>query len=289
MKRAFVFLFFLIGFTRSGYGQLLTPEFRLDLHYKDAGGSFPASPVAFGYDPTATDTIDKQYGEQWYPPSGGPGGFYLAFQFPGDTVASLIDIEHKPSTDSFALQYTISLSADAYPAVLSWDRSQLPQAITGIWITPAGAPFLIMADMTKQDSVTIDNINPTDTNYAINWEPAVITLFYNTPPHLLAVSPSSNSGDGLLSGLSAYPNPMSVSGALSFFLSQTANVQVTGYDALGREVLRMTKNEPAGERQIDLTAASSAILATAKGAILLRVDASSGTRNDTKTVMIVKE
>jgi hypothetical protein len=289
MKRAIIFIFLLIAFTSAGYSQS-TPEFRLDLHYKDAGGGGSSNPVAFGYDPKASDTLDSQFGEIWYPTAKtNPGGYYLAFQFPGDTIASLVDIMHKPTTDSFVLQYKVFLSAFIYPAVLSWDRSKIPANVTGIWIAPAAAPFLIMADMSKQDSVTIDLVNPTDTNYANNWEAAIITLFYNTPPHTLAVSQTASPGAGLVSELTAYPNPMSTSGALSFVLSEPAALSIVGYDALGREVLRIAKNEPAGESQIDLSAASSAMLASARGAILLRVDASSGTRNDTKTVMLVKE
>jgi hypothetical protein len=281
MKRT-ILLFVLFNVCmRVSYGQSSAPEFELNLHYKDAGGSAPASPVAFGYDPKAADTLQTKFGEQYYP-GPAPGGFYLAFLLPGDSIASQIEVLRKPSIDSFILQYTIYLSANIYPAVLSWDRSLIPSAIKSIAISPPGAPFLLMADMTKQDSVVIDDLNPTDTNYATNWEPATITLYYNTEP--LSVSPTPDPSAGLLSGLIAYPNPMRGSGDLSFSLSEPSSVIVTGYDAIGREVLRVVKSEPAGENILDLSG-----LANARGAIMLRVDASSGSAYETKNVMMVKE
>jgi hypothetical protein len=281
MKRAIGLILLIIAIPRLSNGQNATPEFELNLHYSDAGGSAPSSPVAFGYDPQASDTLQLKFGEQYYP-GPAPGGFYLAFLLPGDSIASQIEVLQKPSIDSFTLQYTIYLSANVYPAVLSWDRSSIPSAIKSITITPPGASFLLMADMTKQDSVVIDDLNPTDTNYATNWEPATITLYYNTAP--LSVSPTPVPNTGLLSGLITYPNPMGESGDLSFSLTQAANIVLTGYDAIGREVLHMTKSASAGENILDLSG-----LATERGAILLRVDAASGFQYETKGVMLVKE
>jgi hypothetical protein len=265
--------------------QQATPEFQLDLHYSDAGGGHPSgnAPVAFGYDPSATDSgVDKQFGEAQIPLTS-PGGFELAFEI--DPIdGSLIDILQKPTADSFILQYTLYLSADLYPAVLSWDRSKIPTAIKGIWITPYGEPSFKMADMVTQDSVIIDAANPTDTNYYLNWGPAVITLYYNTEPYFLGVSETAISGSGLLSALAAYPNPMSENSALSFNLSEPAYVSVTGCDAAGREVLRIAKYVSSGANLIDLSS-----LANARGAIFLRVDAESSTTSEVKTLVVMKE
>ena len=140
-----------------------------------------------------------------------------------------------------------------------------------------------MLDMTAQDSVTIDIVDPTDTNYAANWESAIITLYYNTTPHLLSVSDAAGSS-GLLSGLVTYPNPMQSSGTLVFTLSQQASVIISGYDALGREVLHLTKSGSTGENLIDLSG-----LEGTEGAIMLRVDASSDAEHVTKSVMLIKE
>ncbi len=282
MKRVFIILFLLLTISRTGWSQTETPEFQLNLHYKDAGGGGGTSPIGFGYDPGATDGLDPLFGEQWFPgPS--PGGYYVAFELPGDTISSLIDIMQMPKADSFIIQYKFYLSAFVYPAVLSWDRSLIPPAVKGIWITPYGAPFLKMVDMTAQDSVTIDITDPTDTNYATNWEPAIITLYYNTTPHLLSVSDGGGQ-TGLLSDLVTYPNPMRSSGTLEFTLSQQASVIINGYDALGREVLHLTKNGSAGENLMDLTG-----LAETQGAILLRIDASSDAAHVTKSVMLIRE
>jgi hypothetical protein len=269
----------------SVHAQQATPEFRLDLNYSDAGGGHPSgnAPVAFGYDPSATDSgVDKQFGEAQLPLTN-PGGFELAFEL--DPIdGSLIDILQKPSLDSFILQYTLYLSAYQYPAVLSWDRSKIPPAIKGIWITPYGEPSFKMGDMVTQDTVVIDAANPSDTNYYLNWGPAVITLYYNTEPYFLGVAESVNPVSGLLSDLAAYPNPMSAKSALSFNLSESAYVSITGCDAAGREVLRLAKYISSGENIIDLSS-----LADARGAIFLRVDAESGTSSEVKTLVVMKE
>ncbi len=285
MKRAFVLFFFLITFSRLGYGQAVQPEFELQLQYSTADGGGNTDAKGFGYDPAATVGIDPQFGEEFYPGVAFPGDYFFAFNL-NDSAGdySEVDILPKPTTDTFTLQYSLYLSAYMYPATLSWNPSDIPPAIKGITITPFGAPFLKMVDMTKQASVTIDDVNPTDTNYANNWEPAIITIYYNTPSPFDGVTLNPVAGEGLLSNLIAYPNPMSNSGAVAFMLSGPASVIVTGYDAVGREVLRVTKNEPAGETMLDLTG-----LTNARGAIMLRVDAASDAQHDTKSVMLVKE
>ncbi len=287
MKRAFVFLFLLIALPRFGRAQTATPEFELKLHYSDPGGGGNSDPKGFGYDPAATVEINTQFGEQYYPGlfASGVGNYFMAFQKPDSSSDfSEIDILPKPVTDSFILQFTLYLSPFACPAKLSWDRTQIPAAIKGIWITPLGAPFLKMGDMVTQDSVVITQ-TVTDTNYYGNWGPAVLTLYYNTTPAFLDVSPSLVPTSGLLSSLATYPNPMLANGTLSFYLSDAASIIVSGYDALGREVLCVVKNEPSGENTIDLSSAVS----THSGAMLLRVDAMNDTQHETQTVMMVKK
>jgi hypothetical protein len=285
IKRAFVLLFGFAAFSRVGYGQTLTPEFELKLKYSDAGGGGNSDSKGFGYDPAATGGIDSRFGEMLYPGLVGSGGYFLAFPLnDSEEDYSEINILRKPTTDTFTLQYTIYLSAFMYPAVLSWDRGQIPSGIKNIVITPSGAPFLKMVDMTQQSSVTIDDINPTDTNYASNWETATITIYYNKPSPFASVSSAVNMGAGLLSGLVTYPNPLRTTGTLSFSLAELASITVSGYDAIGREVFRMTKNEPAGDNLIDLSS-----LVNAHGAIMLRVDASSDAAFETKNVMLVRE
>ncbi len=228
MKRVVGLILLIIAIPRLSNGQSATPEFELKLHYSDPGGGGISNPVGFGYDPAAkivtedSTDVDTEFGEFIAPliTPGGPGSFEELFELdPMD--GGYIDILPKPDSNSFILQYTFYLSPFQPPATLSWDRSQIPSAIKSITISPAGAPFLIMADMTKQDSVVIDDINPTDTNYYTNWDPAIITLYYNSGPD--AVSPTPNLNTGFLSDLIAYPNPMTERGSLSF-LSQTHRV-----------------------------------------------------------------
>ena len=248
MKRTLILLILLTVLPRLSNGQTATPGIRVKLHYKDASGGSNTDPKGFGYDPAATDGIDKQFGETYYPGIA-PGGTFLAFDLhDSEGDYSEVDILPKPATDTFTLQYTVYLSANIYPAVLSWDPSEIPSAIKGIVITPASASFLPMVDMTKQSSVTLDDANPSDTNYYLNWEPAIITIYYNKPSPFSSVAPAANVSSGLLSNLTTYPNPLSVSGVVSFSLSEPASIVVSGYDALGREVLRVTKTEPAGAK-----------------------------------------
>jgi hypothetical protein len=286
MKRILAVLFLFIALPHSSLAQSSTPEFKLVLHYSDAGGGGNSDPKALGYDPSATVGIDPQFGESLYPGFPAPGDYFLAF-FLNDSSsgdATETDILPKPATDSFTLQYTLYLSPYKSPAKLSWDRSQIPAAVKGLWITPLHSPFQKIDDMTTQDSAIITATDFTDPNYAGNWEPAVITLYYNTVPHFLDVPASGTAVAGLLSNLRAYPNPMLTSGALMFTLSEPASVIVSGYDAVGREVLHIEKQAPAGMNRMDLSA-----LANTHGAVLLRVDAANGTEHATNTVMLVKE
>ena|GEM_PF-2824494 len=260
--------------------QSLIPEFRLDLHYHDAGNGGNGYPVAFGYDARATDGIDTAFGEAYYPPVVGPGGFYLAFQI-SDTEASLIDIMYKPGTDTFTIQYPLVLSAFEYPATLSWDRYQIPSQIKAITIAPPGNHTRLMADMTKQDSVVITT-DLSSPDYALNWMPAIITVYYNFAP--AAVENDFTADAGLISKASVYPNPMVSNSVLDLTMNDAALVTIEAYDVTGRELMYISRNVGPGDAVMGLNT-----LPKSSGAVLLRIDASSSSRHETRTVMAMRE
>jgi hypothetical protein len=284
MKRYTVTLLLVLSqlFYSTGKGQSKTPEFRLDLKYRDTSGlAAPGSPVAFGYDSTATEGIDAMYGEQFYPGGSPGGGLAVYFALPDDTDYSEVDIMPKPLRDTFTIQYYFTMSAYRYPAYISWDRSRIPIGVKRITVTPPSNPGLVMADMTQQDSVQINITDPSSPNYYSNWEPAIITLYYNSTS--MDVKTGNASSDMLLN-LGVYPNPMGQNGRLSFSLSEPASIHAIAYDAAGRLLMNTDMNGYAGTNQIDLSN-----VGTVHGTLLLHLDAASGSQHDSKNVMVMKE
>ena len=88
---------------------------------------------AIGFDTAANDYYDPAFGED----TSYPGGFGLGNDFfftMQDGNVSRADIRHKPATDSFALDYKMSLSIEEAVGSIFWDPSQIPAAVKGIWI-----------------------------------------------------------------------------------------------------------------------------------------------------------
>lgn len=291
MKNVCIAIALVIGTSLCAFGQSATPEFELRLHLS---GDINTDPVGFGYDPRASmpsDTslgYDSAFGEMYYPSSPFSGDEFLAFEIDSVGDYAEIDILPKPLTDTFILQYTIFVSTyNSKPATLSWSGSITPQ-VKGIIVKPTYHPETFLVDMTKQTSVTLSN-KPSDLNYFGNWEPATITVYYNTSPPAMDVSPSAQAGTtpGLIYGLSVYPNPVRSSGNLSFSLADEAQVKISAFDQLGRLLFLSTANGHAGSNTIDLSKELDAV--QGNGNILLRLDAVNGDRQETKTLIIVKE
>ena len=234
---------------------------------------------AIGYDSSATDGLDAAFGEMSYP--GGLGfGADLFFEIP-DGDATTIDIRHKPATDSFAIDYKMYMSIDSAVGSIYWNPSEIPAIVTGIWIRPYYSQTPIM-DMKNNRIFTFNS------DSLLTWGAyLVVTVFYNMEPHYIpqagVENAPANSG-GLIASASVFPNPMPNGGSLDLTLNDPAYVSISGYDAAGREVLRIAKTESSGENTIDLSS-----LANAHGAIFLRVDAESGTRSEVKNVVVMKE
>jgi hypothetical protein len=258
-------------------------EFHLDLHYRDTVSGTVDSLIgrAFGYDPQASDGYDAAFGED---PSY-PGSIFAANDFyfnrPYPDSATRVDIRHKPSTDSFALTYSLGLSFEQYPGSIFWDPSQIPAIIKGIWIS-AYETDTPLVDMKKTNIFTESNAS-----VAASWGTLTITIFYNMEPHYIspaAVSGSAANGGGLIASATVFPNPMPSGGALDVTLSQAASLSIAGYDVTGREVLRLARGGMGGENILDLSTA----LANVHGAIMLHIDASSTSEKAEKNVMLVR-
>lgn len=256
-----------------------TPEFKLKLHFIDVKGASPKNLDGFGYDAMATDSLDPVFGEAEYP---GPttGGLYVAFELPafyspGDPIYSGTDIRPKPATESFSISYKLFASPFRAPGTLSWDHAAIPQGVTAIRITPYGQDSPVLAEMTVQDSVSVD--------FSSSWWPAGITLYYNMQPPQAVVHQESSTHALILSA-AGYPNPIHESGKVGLELSMPATVILTGYDEAGRECLHQTQMVPSGPTSLSLSD-----LTALHGSILLHIEAVSTSTTETRNILVVKE
>jgi hypothetical protein len=234
---------------------------------------------AIGYDSLATDGIDAFFGEMSYPGGLGFGADFF-FKIP-DGDETMIDIRNKPATDSFSIDYKMYMSVDSAIGSIYWDPSKIPAAVTGIWIRPYYSQTPIM-DMKNNRIFTFSN------DSLLTWGNfLVVTVFHNMQPQyipLAGVEDAATNSGGLIASASVFPNPMPKAGTLDLTLNEPAYVSISGYDAAGREVLRIARSVSSGENMIDLSG-----LANARGAVFLRVDAESGTRSEVKNIVVMKE
>ncbi len=273
-------------------------EFHLDLHFRDTttDGTIDSVPGrAFGYDPAATDTFSKydatEFGElPDYPGNLGPGNDFWFTRFdqtdstpPTETT---VDIRHKPTTDSFALSFSMGLAFENYPGSIFWDPSQIPSEIKGIWLRPHYDTAIDVPPLLDMKTTNIFTVpNPSQAEL---WGNFIVTIFYNMQPRYIppaAVNGPSSNGAGLIARATVYPDPMPAGGALDVTLGDAAALTIVGYDITGREVLRMSRQGMGGENILDLSPA----LANVHGAVMLHIEAANAARNETKNVMLVRE
>jgi hypothetical protein len=262
----------------------LVPEFRLDIHYTDTsahgeGFEFPYL-RAIGYDAKASDGYDAQFGEDAeYPGSIGsyPDLFFL-YSANGDS-STRIDIRHKPTADSFAINYVMGVKFQFSSGHLFWDPAQIPAGVTAVWIRPMSQLDSVVGDM-KRDSIFKVSLLQ---NQLWGYE-YLVTLFYNMAPVRLNMGVGEQPSTALMSELSAYPNPIREQGRIGLSLSEPVTVTLTGYDETGRECLRQLEMMPAGSTSVALQNISSL-----HGSILLHVEAASATREESRNILVVKD
>lgn len=268
--------------------QAQSAEFGFVLHYSETSDFVQT--LTFGYDSRATYGKDALFGEEDFPAFGGPPGAGAVYFTYDDSViaqqstGTRIDILPKPQNDG-ALQYQFHLYGGTYPAHLVWDRTKIPSIVRSIQVTPASATNMVMLDMTKASSFDIDIMHNTmDIHDYSNWKDAVITIYYNMDPGQQGGVADAGQTTALLGTVTPYPNPIGVSGALLVNTNDMASLTVTGFDAAGRECFRAFKQVSAGSNSLDLKG-----LMNCAGAIMLHVEATSGSRHETRNVMVVKD
>jgi hypothetical protein len=270
--------------------QSLTPEWSLPLQYQETPAGVTAT-LVIGYDARATDAYDSSFGEVEMPPFSGPDNSLINQEYPADSLswtATKINIMHKPSADSFAIQYKINVRpSDKTVGHLSWDASKLPPQIKGIQVTPWSYPSMFLVDMLKQSNFDVNvSISQTDPHSCGVWIPAVITVYYNMQPQFggaSGVAPSSTS-TSLISLAEVYPNPLTTAGKLHLAMSDAAHLTIVGYDVAGRVCIRTSAEAIAGQNEIDLST-----LAKSRGAIMLHIDATNASRHETRNIMVMSE
>ena len=263
-------------------------EFHLDLTLRDTtvqDGIVTLTGRSFGYDPHGSNKYDSVFGEdQCYPVVGipGPDASDLYFVWPGTgDCGTRVQIFPHPFADSFAINYQMGLYFAQYPGYITWDTMQIPPEVTGIWLRPSWSQTPLV-DMKHTEEFSIPS-----TDSAFLWgSNFTVTVFYGMQPRYIpaGVSSGSTSGNKLLISASAMPNPMTSSGTLEVTLSDPALISITGYDIVGHEVLRLSRTGSAGDNMIDL----SSHLLNAHGAVMLRIDAQSGSKEETKDLMVVR-
>lgn len=269
-------------------------EFHLDLHFRDMTTDGTIDSLmgrAFGYDPAATDEYNAAFGEDVDYPGGNSPGNDFWFTRPDQQSATRVEIRHKPAADSFALTYSMGLNFEQYPGSIFWDRNQIPAIVKGVWISAYEATTPLV-DMKDTNIFTEANASQ-----ASMWGNLTVTVFYNMQPRYLpaAVGNTSVGGAGLILNATVYPNPMPSGGALDITLADAASLAIVGYDVTGRKVLRLSRSAMPGENIVDLSSAlatsalATSALANVHGAILLHIEAASGSENATKNVMLVRE
>lgn len=253
-----------------------TPEFRLNMKYQDQQLT---QRVAFGYDPTATWQQDTAFGEEVYPNFGGPGAGVAYFDYPGVIdYGTRVMIAPKPTTDSFFIQYNVHFYGSVYPGTVTWDSAAIPAIIKGITISPLGQPSKIIVDMKQASS---SEVVLTDFEYH-DWENAVITLFYNMSPRVVGVRDAPHYA-GLISNLSAYPNPFVSQSRLAFDLADASEITIQAFDVTGKAIGKVSQVS-AGRTVVDLSE-----LVPASGAYFVRLQASSPKGFDERTILVRRD
>jgi hypothetical protein len=126
---------------------------------------------------------------------------------------------------------------------------------------------------------SVNSFNITAQDYLRTGIDYVITLFYNMTPRVLSVQDGPHYA-GLISNLSAYPNPFTAEAKLTLDLAEPSTLQVDAFDLTGRQVGQRAQVS-AGHTELDLTH-----LIAGTGAYLVRLQATSAKGMDSRTVLV---
>jgi hypothetical protein len=268
----------LLFIATAGWSQSRTPEFGLKIHL-DEGSGFTRN-LTIGYDPIATRGQDTAFGEQCAPNITPEGDLYMYSTYPNDiSCATQVNIMPKPVQDTFTAFYDIyAAPSSGHTAHLTWDPTTIPAEVLSMRVWKNG---MFLVDLKNSNSFDIlINHDFSSPHSHDNWKNATVILFWSNGK--LGVDPQGLS-TALIQSATTFPNPMATSGALAVSLGEPALVTVHGYDVTGREVLTLHKHGSAGMNEIALDA-----MEAQHGAMMLRVEAVSASRHETKTVMLAR-
>jgi len=255
-----------------------TPEFALKIHLNDSTGF--SRDLTIGYDAAATNGQDVSFGEECAPNIVPEGDLYMYSTYPNDiNCATKVNIMHKPVQDTFTAFYEIfAAPSSGHIAHLTWDPTTIPAQVVSMRVWKNG---MFLVDLKNSNSFDIlINHDFSSPHSHDNWKDATIILFWSNGT--LGVDPQGLS-TALIRSATTFPNPMVTAGALAVSLGEPAQVSVHGYDVTGREVLALRQQGNAGLNEIALDA-----IEAQHGAMLLRVEATSASRHETKTLMLAK-
>ncbi len=280
-KSYFAALLLLVFLTSESFAQ--TPQFKLDVTL--SRGSFKRI-ITFGYDPGATKGADASFGEDSdYPPLFGEDfvllnsdSSFLNRDGASGMGVTKTDIRHKPDSASFTIGYEWEMILESYPATISWDPSAIPAIVHHVILQNVNDLKHPLADMKTQSSLTVTSDN------RINFHDVYMTLYYNSEP--AAVHSAGAVGTGLLSDLSATPNPFTVNSRINFTLRKEASISIVAYDAAGREVFTQSSIGHAGSNVIALDRST---MTSASGPLFVRVSAMSAAEQNVRTLTLIAQ
>ncbi|MFI5263632.1 MAG: T9SS type A sorting domain-containing protein [Candidatus Kapaibacterium sp.] len=250
-------IFALIAFVFSNANAQI-PEFGLRVKFFRDTATSPNKTIAFGYDPTAADTLEdngkKPPNYKWYPDLGGeqdapPGGLDWDFRLSGAFIGrysdlpsgSLVDIRKKPTGPSFRLQFEIDMIENDLTNVhLEWDNTSIPAIVKHILLASNQDTLHPRLDMKTTSSFSFSRRDSIE-----HYGSMILTLYYNSDPADVAVSALLTSEQ-----LSIYPNPMDSRSKLHFFATADSRLTLSAYDITGKKVFERRIDALAGDNDV---------------------------------------
>ena len=197
--------------------------------------------IQYGLNPSATYCIDPALGEFELPPGGciGPSMCVsLKDTRTGDGACLgeglLLDVRpyYSPSQVD---TYRVAIAILSYPVVLRWPADVATQ-YDSMKIVDGVGGFLVSADMLAIDSLVLDSA----------LVPELFIIASN--PHVISAAEVQKAPDDLsFTLLWNYPNPFNPSTQIEYVLPVSANISLSVFDVMGREIKSLlTENQTAG-------------------------------------------
>lgn len=245
MKNTYLLLLLFIAIVDS-YAQ----QFEMPIYFEDAIGNVDS--VIIGYDDTATDGIDEQFGEvntleepfdnEFEVRAGLYDWYLIDFSY-----ADIRTIESKkfivgkvcedPTHIAEANSIMVSLKCNNWPIKVSWDKSLfqdecshliLLNCVPGGWVDACNSSSRSFIYMTEEEEGEFD-----DLSYRFITDGDTLHTMYFPFKEILDVSVRN---EKLKNDIYAYPNPSSDRIEFEYDANLFSNAGVIVYDALGRKL-----------------------------------------------------